>query len=132
MSISPVRSLSILRKFIPYTDMLLLGTLYDVQAWSAAEGFMVIVCGNIPPLQPLWDRFITHKLDSHYGRTPITGKSYLMSDRSKQSGISTEKSSHYSTCITATNENDSRAGSEYGKGIVTTTEIDRVSTREVV
>jgi hypothetical protein len=93
---------------------------------------MVIICGNIPPLQPLWDRFITHKLDSNYGRTPITGKSYLMSDRSKQSGTCTEKCSHHSTCITASSKNNSRAESEYGKSILTTTEIDCVSTREVV
>ena len=25
----------------------------------------------MPPLQPLWERFVTHKLDSSYTRTPV-------------------------------------------------------------
>ncbi|RWA07280.1 hypothetical protein EKO27_g7834 [Xylaria grammica] len=41
---------------------------YDIQAWTGAEAFVMILCGNIPPLLPLWDRFISHKLGSSYGR----------------------------------------------------------------
>jgi hypothetical protein len=41
--------------------------------WTGAEAFVMIFCGNIPPLQPLWDRYVTHKLDSSYGRTPLKG-----------------------------------------------------------
>ena len=37
----------------------------------------MIVCGNIPPLKPLWDRFVAKKLDSKYGRTPVN---YHMKD----------------------------------------------------
>ncbi|KAH8742343.1 integral membrane protein [Diaporthe sp. PMI_573] len=46
---------------------------YDIQMWTGAEAFVMIFCGNIPPLQPLWDRYVTHKLDSSYGRTPLKG-----------------------------------------------------------
>ncbi|KAM0800903.1 hypothetical protein BDR22DRAFT_907498 [Usnea florida] len=42
---------------------------YDIEAFTGAEAFVMIICGNIPPLKPLWDRFVTKKLDSNY--TPI-------------------------------------------------------------
>ena len=45
------------------------GESYNIEAWTGAEAFVMIVCGNIPPLKPLWDRFVTKKLDSNY--TPI-------------------------------------------------------------
>ncbi|KAM7214601.1 hypothetical protein V8F06_010000 [Rhypophila decipiens] len=41
---------------------------YGIQMWTGAEAFVMILCGNIPPLQILWDRFITHKVDSSYNR----------------------------------------------------------------
>ncbi|KAK3390661.1 hypothetical protein B0H63DRAFT_121401 [Podospora didyma] len=44
---------------------------YDIQVWTGAECFVMMVSGNIPPLQLLWDRFVSKKLDSSYGRTPI-------------------------------------------------------------
>ena len=47
------------------------GGSYNIEAWSGAEGFVMIVCGNIPPLKPLWDRFVAGKLDSNYGHDPI-------------------------------------------------------------
>ncbi|TVY88369.1 hypothetical protein LAWI1_G008055 [Lachnellula willkommii] len=91
---------------------------YNLQAWTGAEAFIMIVCGNIPPLQPLWDRFVTHKLDSNYGHTPINN--YKMShptygSRSKQSSIQ-------STNITA-NNNTTNHQRQYGKGINATTDI---------
>lgn len=49
------------------------GSAYDIQMWTGAEAFVMIFCGNIPPLQPLWDRYVTHKLDASYGRTPLKG-----------------------------------------------------------
>ena len=45
------------------------GESYNIEAWTGAEAFVMIVCGNVPPLKPLWDRFVTKKLDSNY--TPI-------------------------------------------------------------
>lgn len=49
------------------------GSAYDIQMWTGAEAFVMIFCGNIPPLQPLWDQYVTHKLDASYGRTPFKG-----------------------------------------------------------
>ncbi|KAM7200827.1 hypothetical protein V8F33_003758 [Rhypophila sp. PSN 637] len=45
---------------------------YGIQMWTGAEAFVMILCGNIPPLQILWDRFITHKVDSSYNRVHST------------------------------------------------------------
>ncbi|KAK0702006.1 hypothetical protein B0T26DRAFT_744917 [Lasiosphaeria miniovina] len=44
---------------------------YDIQVWTGAEAFVMMVCGNVPPLQVLWDRYVTHKLDSSWSRTPL-------------------------------------------------------------
>lgn len=55
--------------------------------WTGAEAFVMIVCGNIPPLQPLWDKKISgaRKVAS-YDRTPlkdITGASFSAGVRTK-------------------------------------------------
>lgn len=44
--------------------------MYNVFAWSAAEGFIIMFCGNLPALQPLWGRFVTRQLDSSFRRRP--------------------------------------------------------------
>jgi hypothetical protein len=67
-----------------FTNSNFTGSSYDIEAWTSAEAFVMIVCGNIPPLQPLWDRYVSHKLDSNYGRTPIN--QYKMSERSGSYG----------------------------------------------
>lgn len=46
------------------------GVAYNLQVWSAAEAFVLIVCGCIPTLMPLWDRVVTHKPNASYNRTP--------------------------------------------------------------
>lgn len=30
--------------------------MYDLILWSGTENFVVLFCGSIPPLKPLWDR----------------------------------------------------------------------------
>ncbi|GAP92594.1 putative integral membrane protein [Rosellinia necatrix] len=47
---------------------------FEIQAWTGAEAFVMMLCGNIPPLLPLWDRFISKKLDSTYGRRLLPEK----------------------------------------------------------
>lgn len=44
---------------------------YDIEMWAGAEAFLLIFCSCVPTLSPLWDRFVTKKLDSSYGRTPL-------------------------------------------------------------
>lgn len=41
--------------------------------WSEAEAFILIFAGCVPTLLPLWERYVTHKIDSSYGRTPLQG-----------------------------------------------------------
>ncbi|KAK7744117.1 hypothetical protein SLS53_003638 [Cytospora paraplurivora] len=52
---------------------------YDVEMWTGAEAFVMMVCGNIPPLQPLWDSKISGSRKVHgpssYERTPPKGHS---------------------------------------------------------
>ncbi|CAG8953110.1 hypothetical protein HYFRA_00003307 [Hymenoscyphus fraxineus] len=110
---------------------------YDIQAWTGAEAFIMIFCGNIPPLQPLWDRFITHKLDSNYGKTPIN--QYKMRGTSNNnSGPTFAGRSQYSAPSTKVEAskgsvwNDDDEERQNIKGINATTDI-RVSesSREV-
>ncbi|KAI1848709.1 hypothetical protein JX266_005568 [Neoarthrinium moseri] len=70
-------------------------SLFDVQVWTAIEAFVMIACGSLPPLQPLWDRFVTHKRDASYGRTPLkySGGSSKNSDR-VWPGVPSLNSSH--------------------------------------
>ncbi|KAL7621418.1 hypothetical protein AAE478_008740 [Parahypoxylon ruwenzoriense] len=44
---------------------------YDIQVWTGAEAFVMMVCGNIPTLQPLWARLGSRKPDISSGRTPL-------------------------------------------------------------
>jgi hypothetical protein len=80
---------------------------YDIQVWTAAEVFVIMVCGNIPPLQLIWDRFVTHKLDASWSRTPLkynsNGYASEKSGRSRRlasSGSSTNKSQSRTQIVT--------------------------------
>jgi hypothetical protein len=88
----------------------------------------MIICGNIPPLQPLWDRFVTHKLGSGYGRTPIDH--YKLSEngdsRGGINGSGFKKSTIPSTTATATSQTIVWGGNQSSRGINTTTDV-RVS-----
>ncbi|KAF7929960.1 uncharacterized protein EAE97_009557 [Botrytis byssoidea] len=46
---------------------------YDLFVWSGAEAFILIVCGSIPPLKILWDRYISKKT----GQTKTSSSSYI-------------------------------------------------------
>lgn len=47
------------------------GVGYNIEMWAGAEAFLLIFCSCVPTISPLWDRFVTKKLDSTYGRTPL-------------------------------------------------------------
>lgn len=42
------------------------GVAYPAVVWSGSEIFVIIICGSIPSLKPLWDRYVSKKraLDS--------------------------------------------------------------------
>ncbi|KAK3365414.1 hypothetical protein B0H63DRAFT_112484 [Podospora didyma] len=65
---------------------------YDIQVWTGAECFIMMVCGNVPPLQLLWDRYIAHTLDANWTRVS-TRKYASNGSGSGGSGYSYEKSS---------------------------------------
>lgn len=41
-----------------------LGETYDLYVWSASELFVIIVCGSVPPIKPVYDYLI--------GKPPIS------------------------------------------------------------
>lgn len=88
----------------------------------------MILCGNIPPLQILWDRFVTHKVDSSYGRnrsTNVTGSGGSSGRRFFNSNNSDKSSSGSG----GSRNNDGRGGAEkYGGHIQVTTDV--YATRE--
>lgn len=66
---------------------------YNIEMWAGAEGFLLIFCSCVPTLAPLWDRFVTKKLDSSYGRTPLNKYTPDNSARSKTLGTGSVASS---------------------------------------
>ncbi len=49
------------------------GATYDLIVWSGAELFVILVCGSIPPLKTLWDRFIAKQGYMTYGNKSAVG-----------------------------------------------------------
>lgn len=83
------------------------GESYNIEAWTGAEAFVMIVCGNVPPLKPLWDRFVTKKVDSNYAPINYSMKNY----HSKLSGTVKASSSGENThTLLSQHENWSQNG----------------------
>lgn len=75
---------------------------YEIQAWTGAEAFVMMLCGNIPPLLPLWERFVSRKLDSSYHRKILPG-----SDKSDFPSKVTDASYNSASCQRLGDTNDS-------------------------
>ena len=104
-----------------------------MQVWTGAEAFVLIICGNVPPLQPLWDRFVLRRLDANFHRIPQSSN-YKMSDRSKDISRGATYGSHsnqYSVPSTNTmiSKSDRWEDERPQKGIMARTAI-RVSESE--
>jgi len=56
---------------------------YNLFAWSGAELFVIIVCGSVPPIKPVYDRFFGKGLHTSAGST---SKKYAYGSRSDGSG----------------------------------------------
>ena len=52
---------------------------YNLIVWAGSELFILVFCGSVPPLKPLWDRYVS-------GKAYVTSKRYV-SDPSKQSDL---------------------------------------------
>lgn len=61
---------------------------YPLFVWSSAELFVLIVCGSIPSLKPLWDRYIIRKtyISSSAERSGTDGPSTWSSASGKKKG----------------------------------------------
>lgn len=44
------------------------GVTYNLVVWSGAEDFVIIVCGSVPTLKPLWDRYVSKTKSRHFSR----------------------------------------------------------------
>lgn len=52
-----------------YMADIALGDEYGLTAWSVAETFVIMVCGSIPSLKPLWDFFFGKKQRSTFSNS---------------------------------------------------------------
>jgi hypothetical protein len=59
------------------------GDTFDLFAWSAAELFVIIVCGSIPPIRPLYEYIFGGK---RHARTGYSQHSYAMDSSLKGDG----------------------------------------------
>lgn len=106
------------------------GESYNIEAWTGAEAFVMIVCGNVPPLKPLWDRFVTKKLDSSYAPINYNMKNY----HSKLSStVKTSSSGENTHILQSPHENWSQNGPQMNDpGIKAVTDIHVVSSTDIV
>lgn len=56
------------------------GVTYNLVVWSGAEDFIIIVCGSVPTLKPLWDRYITKTKQNRFSRV----MAYVASDSERK------------------------------------------------
>ncbi|KAF7885516.1 uncharacterized protein EAF02_004025 [Botrytis sinoallii] len=49
---------------------------YNLVMWSGAENFVVLVCGSVPPLKTLYDRYFTTPTGYNFSSTASSGKYY--------------------------------------------------------
>lgn len=95
----------------------MIGIGYDVQVWSEAEAFLLIFCGCVPTLMPLWDRFVSHKLDSNYGRTPLKIRENASTPAGTASAC-TAPYTRFGSSRGVANSTTVRSGSELELGLV--------------
>jgi hypothetical protein len=51
---------------------------YNLFVWSSAELFVIIVCGSVPPIKPLYDMIFHHnRMRTGYGSTAGTQNNYV-------------------------------------------------------
>ena len=113
-----------------------IGTAYNIEVFSGAEAFIMILVGNIPPLKPLWDRFMGKRTGSTMGgRIPLKNSGYSRDFSNKYSTDKSKSSvTNDSTRYIASQDSDDQP---YMKNIraVTNIEIlsaDAHSTRDMV
>lgn len=74
------------------------GETYNLFAWSGAELFVIIVCGSIPPMKPIFDLLFTNKRRDRNGYSK--NSAYPSSSPSYGSGASSkQRSSQKSTMV---------------------------------
>jgi hypothetical protein len=55
--------------------------LYALAVWASIEITLIVLCGSVPALTPLWDRFIVRRRKQRRGyRDTMEGESYMVSD----------------------------------------------------
>ena len=73
------------------------GETYNLYAWSASELFVIMICGSIPPIKPLYDFVFDSKRPRHRGYVPqgpyersyeLRGENKVIESGSNQSNAS--------------------------------------------
>ena len=106
------------------------GESYNIEAWTGAEAFVMIICGNVPPLKPLWDRFVTKTLDSNYTPINYNMKTYPSKLSSTAKTFSSGETNHI---FTGQHRNWSQDSPQLGEPrIQAVTDIDVVRSTSMV
>jgi hypothetical protein len=75
---------------------------FDLYLWTGIESFLILVCGTIPTLKPLFDKYISKKIKSLYGTSHgSSGHPYSFHD-SRSRNTSSKRRSNYVHIDTAT------------------------------
>ena len=65
------------------------GSAYDIEVFTGAKAFVMILVGSIPPLKPLWDRFMGKQMGSTMGgRIPLKIVDIVVAPRTSTAPIS--------------------------------------------
>jgi hypothetical protein len=72
-----------------------LGETYNLFVWSGAELFVIIVCGSVPPIKPLYDRAFGKKRRAGYTQQ-YSNEQYGMEGSMKRPLASSREMKHSS------------------------------------
>ena len=101
---------------------------YDLLVWSGSELFVLICCGSIPTLKPLWDRYISQK---NYSASKASG---VTRDRSGSAGFGNARRKQPNSLLDTVGQTDydmnEIASVKYYEGIRATTKINITSSRD--
>lgn len=125
-----------LPKSLPSLNLHRVGETYNLVVWSGAEIFVIIVCGSIPPLKALWDRYVSKSKRHNYGQcaSPQYGRGAM--DINGGYHVMRRNADHnVSSCVSSTEkEHDIGASEKKGHvelGIMAVTDIEVMSVRKL-
>ena len=104
---------------------MLVGEIYNPWVWTAAEELIIVVCGSVPAIKPLWDHTFGNKRGATWTGTPRPYKGSDYANLSKSD--SSKNMPHFASKSKAIVAPYSLDELPSGKQIVARTNIDVIS-----